>query len=680
MTKLNSLLEHPNLKAFIEHGFTPKSVVGNQVCGYSIFSGSDKMYINPTNKMWDCKSSGKSGGFKTWIKEVVHKCKHDAIGNLQPLADDRGLLRKTLIAHNVGYNQATDRYILPVLSGDGKDYTDVKRFSLKEKRKKFKFMSTSGMTNSLFNQHKVLGSNGHIWLCEGEWDAMVMHELLQASKQTEDIVLAVSGGTTFKQEWYSIFKDRDVSVIYDNDKTGFRGQNKVHKALSMIVRSINYVHWGEKPDGFDVRDFYKENRRKPKTTFIALKALLENVPHPLAEEDQSEDDEPVEVRKLDGKFVHPRIVYKEYKQWLHLPDTTVIDVLYGSIIANRLPGDPLWLFLVAPSGATKTEFLLSISESPMIYPTTSMTPHSLISGSAKGGADPSLIPRLNNKILVIKDFTTILNMNQMAKEEIFGILRDAYDGKTEKHFGNGIIRSYNSLFGIIAGVTPVIDMYTEGQTALGERFLKYRVPVDMNPIGAIKYLRRAMSNNNSENDMRNNLKEIGKRVLSYDYKNIPIIPPDIKEKIMYQAYWTSRMRGTVVRNEMTQDQLHEPFVELGTRLTKQYTKLLQGIGMFRGLDEIGEAEIAIINKIGIDSIPANREKLLRTAYVHFADESFTQEELAKKGGIQREIVRRHIKDLLSLNILKQKGKKGLNPQYVLHAEFMEVIENGEIYS
>lgn len=676
------LMKHPNLGAFIQHGFQPEQIGGQQVQGYSIFSGENSMWVHPTKKMWSCNKTGKNGGFKTWIQEVVKHCRDNIGMGMGKLVKDRGLLRKTIRHHEIGYNEVTDRYIVPIYDGNGDSFSDVKVYDMNAKSKKWKFVSTSGMTNSLYGQHTVKGSNGTIWLCEGEWDAIAMWEILQSVGLENDITLAVSGGTTFKNEWHGIFKDRDVRVLYDHDKTGFRGQNKVHKSISSLVRSIQYVHWDSidnVKDNFDLRDYYiKIKKKNAKATFNGVKSFLEHTPHALAEGD--EDKEQVEVEKLEGKFVHPRTVYKEYRQWLHMPDTTVLDVMFGSIIANRLPGDPLWMFIVAPSGMMKTELTLSISEAPYVVTTTSMTPHSLISGSNKGSADPSLIPRLDGKILAIKDFTTILNMNQMAKEEIFGILRDAYDGKTEKYFGNGVIRSYNSLFGLVAGVTPAIDMYTEGQTALGERFLKYRIPVALNAKAAIAFLQRAQANSNSEVDMRNSLRDIGKRVLSYDYHNLPIMPADIKERIVYAAYWTAQMRGTVVRNDFTQDQKFEPFVELGTRLTKQYTKLINGIGMFRGLEELGESEIQIITDIAVGSVPANREKIIRAVYKEAGEEEFIEKDIVKWiRGFAPEMVRKHMKDLVSLDIVRRTKKNGRNQAYKLNPEFAEVIEKGEVY-
>ncbi|GAG47595.1 unnamed protein product, partial [marine sediment metagenome] len=100
------------------------------------------------------------------------------------------------------------------------------------------------------------------------------------------------------------------------------------------------------------------------------------------------------------------------------------------------------------------------------------------------------------------DFTTILNMHHDNRDEIFGILRDAYDGSITKHFGNGIVRRYKSTFGIIAGVTPAIELYTEEHTALGERFLRYKIRIPTGAEYQQNILMKAVTNIGHENEMR----------------------------------------------------------------------------------------------------------------------------------------------------------------------------------
>ena len=90
--------------------------------------------------------------------------------------------------------------------------------------------------------------------------------------------------------------------------------------------------------------------------------------------------------------------------------------------------------------------------------------------------DHSLLPKLDGKVLVIKDFTALLNMPREARQQILGDLRDAYDGNAAKAFGTHVeTRRYTSKFGIMAAVTGAIDKHAAVMQQLGERFLKLRL-------------------------------------------------------------------------------------------------------------------------------------------------------------------------------------------------------------
>ena len=70
-------------------------------------------------------------------------------------------------------------------------------------------------------------------------------------------------------------------------------------------------------------------------------------------------------------------VKEVFRKWLYLKDENLIDVVLGSVIANRTPSDPIWLFIVAPAGGSKTEVIRSLGTEE-IYQVSSLSQHSLI--------------------------------------------------------------------------------------------------------------------------------------------------------------------------------------------------------------------------------------------------------------------------------------------------------------
>lgn len=645
---------------FKMHGFIKKGKTNEQIYGDCPFCFSEsKFYFNKETKAWDCKKCGRKGGFKTFLKEIAKHCKEYFKGKkAKELSKDRKIKIKTLKNHGIGYNPISGKYSIPVYDQSG-EIIDIRLYDFE------KVISTKGAHIGIWGIHEE--QTEKVFLCEGEWDKMAL------SRYTNHTIFAVPGAGVFKKGWEGYFENKDVILCYDNDDPGKKGSTKVYHRIQNTCRSVRTVHWKDKPKGYDIRDLCIESDKpiKELRKYISKKPLL-----------KKENGSEFNPESLSGEIVDCKDVYDTYSKWLHLESTDTIDVLYGSIIANRIGGDPIWLFLVAPSGGTKSEFITSISDCPGTYSITTLTPHTLISGANfGGGGDPSLIPKLKNKVLAIKDFTTILNMNSNSREEIFGILRDAYDGKIEKNFGNGIIRRYKSKFGIVAGVTPAIELYTSGQTALGERFLKWNIPFDDSFEGRYNILSKALSNTTKEEQMRKEIDEMAYKVLNHPYQddNIPDVPDNIKGKVIGLSQYIGVIRGTVNRDKYTREVTHKPFQELGTRLAKQFLKLMLGIGLFRQKEIITNREYEIIKKVAISTIPSRLETIVYGIVSEDICDTYTVEELQEISGLPRTTVKRMTENLVLLQVLEELKVGRRLKSYKLKDEIVDIIELSEIY-
>ena len=94
---------------------------------------------------------------------------------------------------------------------------------------------------------------------------------------------------------------------------------------------------------------------------------------------------------------------------------------------------------------------------------------------ADPGQDPSLLPHLDEKVLIIKDLSPLLSMRREKRNIIIGQLRDAYDGFTDQGYGNVGHVSYQANFSILAASTPALENFESINQELGERFIKFRV-------------------------------------------------------------------------------------------------------------------------------------------------------------------------------------------------------------
>ena len=161
-----------------------------------------------------------------------------------------------------------------------------------------------------------------------------------------------------------------------------------------------------------------------------------------------------------------------------IADPGVIKFLCCCIISHRLPADPTWSFLVSPPSGGKTELLNCLTKVKGIYPLSSLTPHTFLSGQKRAGKETSLLTRLQNAILTFKDFTTVLSMQPDARNELYGQFREIYDGKMSKEFGTGETKTWKGKISFLAGVTTEIHLARELYSSMGERFALYQTALD----------------------------------------------------------------------------------------------------------------------------------------------------------------------------------------------------------
>ena len=674
MKSINEIRLHPAVKAYCQHGFSPEGESGNQIYGFCPFCLRDKtpsFYVNIETKAWDCKACGKSGGFLSFLEEMYIACEANFKGKPAiDLCKKRGISPATLRHFHIGFNVLTGAYTLPIFEFDGKKIHDLRFHDGK------KFNSTFSCKVGLLNGADVLRAE-KIYICEGEWDGMAMWEILLKQDGGIDSVIAVPGAGTFKPDWVDILQDKRVIALYDNDEPGQNGALKAFNLLRPCTKSLHFIHWDEtKRVGYDINDLLNDCGHAD-----AMRYIVDNIgdipPGTTAEDILSRAAGSKE--NYTGEGVACEEVYEAYKRYLHIPDTSVIDIIYGSIIANRMDGDPIWLFLVAPPGMTKTEFLQSVSGAKNIKCISKMTPKTLVSGLNYGGHDSSLLPQLNDKTLVIKDFTAIFGMNVQARDEIFSTLRDAYDGSFIGAYGHGE-RNYISRFGIVAGVTPAVEIYLDGESSLGERFLRFTMCIPQRLDEHLEYLERATGNVAKEKNMREELKKIGTRTLDFNFADASamIIPPLIHKKILHLAIYTARLRATIVRDKYTKEVTHKPFMEMATRLSKQFIKLLMGICMFRRKLEATNAEYNLIVKLARGTIPTRVEDVVHALYEK-KGETFTTSEIAAIVGLPSATCSRLSENLVMLRVMEVNRLSSFKSEYKFTTEFLDIIEKCEVY-
>lgn len=344
-------------------------------------------------------------------------------------------------------------------------------------------------------------------------------------------------------------------------------------------------------------------------------------------------------------------------RWLHIRDPDVLEIIFAFAISEQLPGDPLWLFLIAPPGGCKTEILRALQGS-RYYHLSDLTSKTFVSGLMLGQGEKrrkidDLLPQLDKKVLVFKDFTTVLEKGREERQEIMAQLREIYDGSFAKKFGTLDEKvSYDSRFGLIAGVTPVIDRYWKVMQQLGERFLKYRWVEDDDLT-----TRQAEANEGKEFRMR---AEIHQAVMGFlcGLKIKPVaFPDDLIEPLIMVAKFLAVVRTPVTIHAGQTDFYYDfiPVPERPTRLVKQLKKFCKALAIVRGRETVTKEEVLVAIKIALSTAPQDRYAVLQAveSQQHSTLDGCTATELKKLVNLPETSIRNILQQLMVLRLVDE---------------------------
>lgn len=324
-----------------------------------------------------------------------------------------------------------------------------------------------------------------------------------------------------------------------------------------------------------------------------------------------------------------------YRPSFRTEDTASLDVCLSTVATSSEPGDPLWCFVVGPPSSSKTENLRPLKNQELpTYFLSSLTNHALVSGLKDG---KSLLSELNKRTLVIKDFTTVLEMSRDKRDEILSDLRDAYDGTYAKSFGTVGTLSFDSHFNFLAAVTNVIEKYYTVMSVLGQRFLLVRVspPSEDFETDGIEDIRSKFAS------------FVQEALLNCQKDPLPECPKDFIHEIKGYASEIAILRTHVWRDGYRKDVTALPEPEGPMRLTNQLLKLARGLAKVRGRGEVGKEEIRLARRVARDTIPSIRLHVLKEVIRG----NNTTAGLSDSLGLSRPTVERYLEDLTLLEIL-----------------------------
>ena len=632
------------LRLYHSHGiqFTDKG--GSQVTGDCPFCGKEeKFYVSKTKGMYHCKVCGEKGNGYTFLSKLIDQCKDETSDSqYRKFGKERGLSPAIMKRENLAYDSQTKRWLLPVWNGS-ESVANILTYD--NSLQKGKTRSTATCARHLYRAN-LIAEEGPIYICEGEWDALALLTLMDKVGATNINVVAVPGAETFKKEWVEYFKDREVTLLYDNDGSGQDGKQKVIDTLRDVAKHVRSLHWPlTMPDKYDIRDLVSEYGVKNST----WKRLHEMVV-----------DESGRPAKPTMKRTSFKSILKDFRKGLHF-DKDMEDALLvtlATVVSNKIPGDPLWIYVVGPPGCGKSMILQSFMNSLNCVFRSKLTATSFISGmKQEDGSDPSLLAQLNGKSLLIKDFTAVKSMPIVVQEHLYGILRDAYDGNVLVEYGNGVKRNYPDVhFSIVAGITDIV--HGDNRAALGERFLKVEMIPSDKEYDQEAQIRASIANVVNNVKAEANLKDCMEAFLyhveeTFDLEKLPSVPNWVIDRVVSLCQIVGLLRSTVLR-ERNEDVSYRPRPEIGTRLANQLIKLGRACAYVSDKDAIDKDIYAIMEKVAFSTAHGWHSEIVREMIHH--NRGITVEKLAETLQISVSSVQRRLSDLQELKIVVSEKK------------------------
>ena len=359
-----------------------------------------------------------------------------------------------------------------------------------------------------------------------------------------------------------------------------------------------------------------------------------------------------------------------------LSDPYILKILVAAVIANKLPCDPVWIFLVGPSGGGKTMFLDMLRDMREIYPLSNLTPNTFISGQQH---TQGLLWEIDKKILIFKDFTTILQLYQESRNEIMSQLREIYDGAYKKAFGTGQAKGWTGKVGFIAGVTAHIDVTSQLYSSLGERFIQYRLITpereDVGMYALNNSSRKRSTQDNARIEMRKAFEACVRGAEQYIEEDIEMnLDDDQKKKLVKIANFTTLSRSPVMRDSGPgREVYYKPTSEMPTRFTQQLNLLAITLMLINKANGYAQALLPededLIYKIALDSIPMMRRTMLQKL-AEFTTTTTTV--VATLTNYPTSTTRRILEDLNVLGIIDRKKDKK-NDYWQIKDEFQSLL-------
>ena len=225
------------------------------------------------------------------------------------LREKRGLSDATLHKYDIGWDPKRQRNTIPIRDERG-NVVNVRLYNAKKDRKMINYTEGRhkyGSPPRLYGVDELVKYEGkQVILCEGEWDRLLLQQ------EGFMAVTGTHGASTFRPDWVSHFKDKDVVFLYDCDGQGQDATRTILQAFKTAgaasVKNVLLPLKGTKDDK-DVTDYLHTRGM----TGPDLQTLIDETPAHSYEE-EAKREEMLELESfvdVEGKEVIDRRIHCE---------------------------------------------------------------------------------------------------------------------------------------------------------------------------------------------------------------------------------------------------------------------------------------------------------------------------------------------------------------------------------
>lgn len=344
-------------------------------------------------------------------------------------------------------------------------------------------------------------------------------------------------------------------------------------------------------------------------------------------------------------------VYEIYKKWLHVEDTKRIDAVLAVALSQKMSGLPLWLFIIGASGDGKTEQIKALDDGDVTTKRLdSITSKTLIQGNK--GHEDDLMPQLQDKLILISDFSQFLKMHPDEKGQVWAQLRQLYDGEMTKAYGTGAKKTYKGIkTTMIVGVTPAIDSQILIFQELGTRELFYRTEEALD----FEFLKKKVWDNEGyEEVMQQELNTVTRAFLDNKKVERIKISADVKKTLFEWVDYLRYLRASAEIESSTGECINIVYPEACGRLLKQLKKLFLCL---KNLDKdyTDERALLVISKVIESSIVPLRKEVLMQVIKN--NSGITTSQVANNVRIGKRTATSHLSVLRGLYLIDMEEKE-----------------------